>query len=819
MIGRLKHVGRRWGGALLLLLGVFLVLPASAHAQSQSSCTANTVDYANGGLGSPMTDVEETVCLYYDGVVGLDATVSTENDSYEDFEPYVDGDTWDGYYVANDMWVYGVGAQAQIWGSGGTYDLLSDSGMNNGSTDSTDVTYGYADTNATASAQYNTFVLSSLYDECEEDPTDGDAGQNCNWQSSWGLSVQLQVSIPKLTPTVSLSTSATPTLVGQPVTFTALVTASGATPTGSVTFYDGSTGIAGPSGLSGGVATLTTGSLALGNHTITAFYSGDASYSQATSYASTQTVNPNPVNTIVLAQNSIYGYAVEGSGGASGYAANGNVMAYTDLVNGTWSLGYDGLNRLTSGSATAGHFAGLQMGWSYDSFGNRTSESFGGNPSVALPTGSSAQYNANNQVSASSLMGGAGLIYDAAGNVIQDNQNRYLYDGDGRVCAVQALYLGAPTGAVTGYLYDADGNRVAKGTLSGFDCSSSFTETNWYVLGQSGEQLTETDGQGTWLHTNVYAAGQLIATYDSQTNNTVFAVTDWLGTKRVEIGANNCATAYTGLPFGNGLTPVSVPGYTQCPDDATEHHFTAKERDAESGNDYFDARYYSSNMGRFMSPDWSAKEEPVPYAKLDNPQTLNLYNYMRNNPLGGVDPDGHCCEADFDSFQTPEQAAYAKSRVYDDGDKQFYGHSDNGQWTAGFGMVNVSTTANTGNAQLNSTGTVALQPIPSIGLTVDVTVHAPGATPNPVSVSAPVTPLLSVSATTNSATVSVGPAVGPKSPVNISGDVNAAAKVLSSAANSVASTARGAIAPTPPTPPTPKPPSPPSCSVAGACPH
>jgi hypothetical protein len=47
-------------------------------------------------------------------------------------------------------------------------------------------------------------------------------------------------------------------------------------------------------------------------------------------------------------------------------------------------------------------------------------------------------------------------------------------------------------------------------------------------------------------------------------------------------------------------------------------------------------------MGRFMSPDWSAKATPVPYAKLDSPQSLNLYGYMRNNPLGGVDQDGHC---------------------------------------------------------------------------------------------------------------------------------------------------------------------------------
>lgn len=70
-------------------------------------------------------------------------------------------------------------------------------------------------------------------------------------------------------------------------------------------------------------------------------------------------------------------------------------------------------------------------------------------------------------------------------------------------------------------------------------------------------------------------------------------------------------------------------------------HYTGKERDAESGNDYFGARYYTSTMGRFMSPDWSAKEEPVPYAKLEDPQSLNLYAYMRNYPLEGFDPNGH----------------------------------------------------------------------------------------------------------------------------------------------------------------------------------
>jgi len=93
---------------------------------------------------------------------------------------------------------------------------------------------------------------------------------------------------------------------------------------------------------------------------------------------------------------------------------------------------------------------------------------------------------------------------------------------------------------------------------------------------------------------------------------------DRIRTKRVEVGSgvNPCVTAYSNLPFGDGSATAAVSTYSQCPEDATEHHFTGKERDDESGNDYFEARYYASSMGRFMSPDWSAKEDPVPYAKV-----------------------------------------------------------------------------------------------------------------------------------------------------------------------------------------------------------
>ncbi len=74
---------------------------------------------------------------------------------------------------------------------------------------------------------------------------------------------------------------------------------------------------------------------------------------------------------------------------------------------------------------------------------------------------------------------------------------------------------------------------------------------------------------------------------------------------------------------------------------SSTYKFTGKERDSESGLDNFGARYNSSAMGRFMIPDWSARPTPVPFADLANPQSLNLYSYVANNPLNRTDPLGH----------------------------------------------------------------------------------------------------------------------------------------------------------------------------------
>ncbi len=159
--------------------------------------------------------------------------------------------------------------------------------------------------------------------------------------------------------------------------------------------------------------------------------------------------------------------------------------------------------------------------------------------------------------------------------------------------------------------------------------TNGFQATNDYVRGPGGEQLTETgsDGQGNmvWAHSNVYADGRLIATYNP--DGLHFHLTDWVGTRRVEtdyagVAQQSCAS----LPYGDAANCVQGP---------TEQLYAGLERDDETGLDHALYRQYASTMGRWTSPD--------PYNgsyDLNNPQSLNRYAYVNGNPLGNVDPSG-----------------------------------------------------------------------------------------------------------------------------------------------------------------------------------
>jgi YD repeat-containing protein len=144
-------------------------------------------------------------------------------------------------------------------------------------------------------------------------------------------------------------------------------------------------------------------------------------------------------------------------------------------VMGTWNFSYDAVDRLTmaaAGSKAPTQYAGNYGCWTYDSFGNRTLEAFssascGNNPTPqALNT-----YNAaNNRIvystaSPATVPGANAFAYDASGNTLYDGNNEYWYDAEGQLCAVQSQRsAGAP---VIQYVYDAEGARIAKGTLDG----------------------------------------------------------------------------------------------------------------------------------------------------------------------------------------------------------------------------------------------------------------------------------------------------------------------------------------------------------------
>jgi RHS repeat-associated protein len=443
--------------------------------------------------------------------------------------------------------------------------------------------------------------------------------------------------------------------------------------------------------------------------------------------------DPQPAGTSSV----VYSYQVP----AGYYDGDGNVLGYVDSVMGAWAFSYDTLNRLstaTAGASAPAAFAGEYGCWSYDSFGNRLMQSMSTTPCTNNPPLMSwANYtvdgtlntadNGKNQVKGTPN----GIYqYDSAGNVIYDGHNWYLYDGAGRICAVANTALPGLT-TMTGYLYDANGQRVAKGSISSWSCNPAvnrFQTLSDYVLGPGGEQMTEM-GVDTkagsnastlaWQHTNVWAGGNLIATYDN--DGLHFYLSDPLGTRRVQTDyAGVIEQTCQGLPYGDGLNCLSATKgangtvYAGSLSAPTEHHFTGKERDAESGNDYFGARYYASSMGRWLSPDWSLAPDTVPYADFNDPQSLNLYAYAGNNPItygdsnGHVytlcDQNGHCEQGISDKdFEDREKNARLAGEHWSDGKITLADGSAGGTYTWGGDDLPGDAASNRAGAQMIAT--------------------------------------------------------------------------------------------------------------------
>ena len=152
---------------------------------------------------------------------------------------------------------------------------------------------------------------------------------------------------------------------------------------------------------------------------------------------------------------------------------------------------------------------------------------------------------------------------------------------------------------------------------------TSVTWDMWGTAGVTGRTMT---------------ADHSISAGSNQAFTTTFYHGDHLGSARMSSGPDGWPT-WQGTYYPYGAEYIA-PGVNN---NSTVNHykFTGKERDAESGLDYFGARYFSSSMGRWLTPDWSASPEPVPYAVFGDPQSLNQYGYVGNNPLARDDAEGH----------------------------------------------------------------------------------------------------------------------------------------------------------------------------------
>ncbi|TAN22152.1 MAG: RHS repeat-associated core domain-containing protein [Acidobacteria bacterium] len=287
------------------------------------------------------------------------------------------------------------------------------------------------------------------------------------------------------------------------------------------------------------------------------------------------------------------------------YAPDGDLLSSTDSANGSFSFGYNDLNQLVSAACSSSPCTGDSASYAYDRYGNRWSES--GTLPAAAPTALSFS-GSTNRIS--------GWSYDANGNLLGDGVHSYQYDAENRLISVD-------NGSTASYVYGPEGRRVHE------DVGGVVKE---FVYGAGGQELTVVNASQGLVAGETYLGSRYLGTQTASAF--VWAASDELGTVRVRTNASGAPIETdTSWPFGAYLNNVGS---------VSNLHFTGKYRDGSSGLDYFGARYYDSGLGRFLTPDWSAAPEATPYVSLANPQSLNPYAYVLNNPTTATDPDGHC---------------------------------------------------------------------------------------------------------------------------------------------------------------------------------
>jgi RHS repeat-associated protein len=170
------------------------------------------------------------------------------------------------------------------------------------------------------------------------------------------------------------------------------------------------------------------------------------------------------------------------------------------------------------------------------------------------------------------------------------------------------------------YTYDADDNRVKK--------SNGATGTlYWYMTPGI---VAESDLAGNLKSEYIFFNGKRLVRVDQPSNAYHYYLSDALNSTSMVVSASGIIENESDYyPWGGELQFVA--------NDSNHYKFTGKERDSESGLDYFGRRYYASLLGRWTGGD------PINFSTkhILRPQRWNKYTYVENDPLGSIDPDGN----------------------------------------------------------------------------------------------------------------------------------------------------------------------------------
>jgi RHS repeat-associated protein len=310
--------------------------------------------------------------------------------------------------------------------------------------------------------------------------------------------------------------------------------------------------------------------------------------------------------------NSIYTYDTVGRLTNLEYKRGTSTLASYGLV-------YDAANRITQSAGTDGvqdyrydntnqltratHTTQADESYDYDANGNRTNAGTGTNKQLLTD-------------------GVYDYTYDDEGNRTKRTEistgkiTEYVWDYRNRLSSVVFKDAAGNVVKSIAYTYDVNDRRISK-KIDGVVAER-------YVYDGANIALVF-DGAGVQTHRYLYSTGvdQILA--DERGGSVVWALADNLGTVRDVVDGGGVVLNHVTFDSYGRVIAQTNPAVD------FRYGFTGREQDSETGLDYYRARYYDSNVGRFIS------EDPIGF----NAGDANLYRYVGNSPTNFIDPSGN----------------------------------------------------------------------------------------------------------------------------------------------------------------------------------